>query len=167
MSTQNDVNEQKIGSDEFAYKDASDRWIAGFSSRRDAMLAGTNAGLHSVVTAAVSRQCPSYFARFEARHVLSRIIDGLAYGEQHGKLVSSEEARVLLSPIANASLADGFEDGQSSPEWQKQLDLMDRLEQCVAAWITETSPTMPQPKFICYGSEQVHVAGGNLDIPIL
>ncbi|AZG12058.1 MULTISPECIES: hypothetical protein [Cupriavidus] len=167
MSTQNDVDEQKIASDEFAYKDAADRWIAGFSSRRDAMLAGINVGLHSVVTAEVSPQCPSYFARFEARHVLRQMIDGLAYGEQHGKLVSSEEARVILSPIADASLADGLEGGQSSPEWLKQLDLMNRLEQCVADWVAATNPTMPHPKFIRYGSEQVHVAGGNLGIPFL
>jgi len=168
MSTHsNAANENKNASEEFAYKDRAGGWVAGFSSRRDAMLAGIDAGQHSVVTAELTPQCPSYFARFEAQHILRQMIGGLESGEQQRKLISSEAARLLLNPVANAKVTDGLEAGQSSPEWLKQLDLMNRIEQCVAHWVAAAQPSMPFPKFIRYGSEQVHMGGGNLGIPLL
>ncbi|OIT13541.1 hypothetical protein BL241_03130 [Ralstonia solanacearum] len=168
MSTNNiSANENKSASEEFAYKDRSGRWVAGFSSRRDAMLAGIDAGQHSVVTAELTNQCPSYFARFEAKHILRQMIEGLASGEHQGKLISSEAARLFLNQIADANMTDGLEAGKSSPEWIKQLDLMNRIEQCVADWIAAVQPTLPFPKFIRYGSEHVHMGGGNLGIPLL
>ncbi|MGT2508986.1 hypothetical protein [Cupriavidus basilensis] len=152
--------------EEFGYKDAAGRWVAGFGSRRDAISAAAQVGMTQVVTAGFSPEPPSYFARFEATRIIERMLSGMALGEHEGKLIGSEQAQDVLAPILAAAIGDGFPGRESPESWKLQLDLMDRLEAAVAAWLEENHLEFAPPKVLVYGSEQLHVAGTNLDVPL-
>ena len=152
--------------EEFGYKDAAGRWVAGFGSRRDAISAAAQMGMTQVVTAGFSPEPPSYFARFEATRIIERMLSGMALGEHEGKLIGSEQAQDVLAPILAAAIGDGFPGRESPESWKLQLDLMDRLEAAVAAWLEENHLEFAPPKVVVYGSEQLHVAGTNLDVPL-
>ncbi|MGO4815673.1 hypothetical protein AB4156_39850 [Cupriavidus sp. 2MCAB6] len=152
--------------EEFGYKDAAGRWVAGFGSRRDAISAAAQMGMTQVVTAGFSPEPPSYFARFEATRIIERMLSGMALGEHEGKLIGSEQAQDVLAPILAAAIGDGFPGRESPESWKLQLDLMDRLEAAVAAWLEENHLEFAPPKVVVYGSEQLHVTGTNLDVPL-
>mgnify|MGYP000938700119 CR=1 FL=1 len=69
--------------EEFGYKDAAGRWVAGFGSRRDAISAAAQVGMTQVVTAGFSvryRQ-PSHLAAVtppQLRQVLTQPLTILA-----------------------------------------------------------------------------------------
>lgn len=152
--------------EEFGYKDAAGRWVAGFGSRRDAISAAAQMGMTQVVTAGFSPEPPSYFARFEATRIIERMLSGMALGEHEGKLIGSEQAQDVLAPILAAAIGDGFPGRESPESWKLQLDLMDRLEAAVAACLEENHLEFAPPKVVVYGSEQLHVTGTNLDVPL-
>ncbi|MCY0854847.1 hypothetical protein [Cupriavidus sp. D39] len=153
--------------EEFGYKDAAGRWVAGFGSRRDAISAAAQVGMTQVVTAGFSPEPPSYFARFEATRILERMLAGMALGEQEGKLIGSDQAQDVLAPILAATIGDGFPDRESPEPWKLQRDLMNRLQTAVAAWMEENHLEFAPPKVVVYGSEQLHIGGTNLDVPLL
>jgi len=90
--------------EEFALKDSGGKWIPGYPSRQAAIDAGLTQGRTQLTTAKVEYQCPSYFARFEAKTVLARMISGLKYGEEIGKLVGSGPAVDRLKTIESAEI---------------------------------------------------------------
>ncbi|MGT2489618.1 hypothetical protein ACU4GD_01345 [Cupriavidus basilensis] len=111
-------------------------------------------GMTQVVTAGFSPEPPSYFARFEATRIIERMLSGMALGEHEGKLIGSEQAQDVLAPILAAAIGDGFPGRESPESWKLQLDLMDRLEAAVAAWLEENHLEFAPPKVVVYGSEQ-------------
>ena len=150
--------------EEFALKDSGGKWIPGYPSRQAAIDAGLTQGRTQLTTAKVEYQCPSYFARFEAKTVLARMISGLKYGEEIGKLVGSGPAVDRLKTIESAEI--GFEEDESK-EFKLQVDLMNRLQAAVNSWVVENNLEFERPKFISYMSEELHVAGPDLNIQLL
>ncbi|WP_157221562.1 hypothetical protein [Herbaspirillum sp. YR522] len=150
--------------EEYAYKDASGRWVPGYSTRQDAIKAGLTNGRTQITTAKLEIECPSYFARFEAKTILARMISGLQNGEKIGKLVDSKAAVEFLKKIENAEMEFP---GPSPREYELQIDLMNRLQNSVATWVSDNKLDFDRPKFIAYMSEELHVAGPDLDIQLL
>lgn len=150
--------------DEYAFKDSNGRWVPGFASRHAAIEAGLAQVGTQITTARVEYECPSYFARFEAKTVLARMISGLTHGEEIGKLVGGGSATERLKAIESAEF--GFED-EAKVEVDLQIDLMNRLQGAVNAWIVENNIQFERPKFITYMSEELHVAGPDLNIQLL
>lgn len=153
--------------DEYAYKNNAGEWVSGFTSRRAAISAGLSTGKKQVSTAQVEDGSPSYFARFEVRSVLSRMISGLEEGEKLGKLVGGKPAQDFLRPILAASPGDHLLEDKVPKEWHLQIDLMNRLEAAAETWFVDNYLEFVKPKFIRYASEELHVSGPNLDIKLL
>ncbi|WP_288392488.1 hypothetical protein [uncultured Herbaspirillum sp.] len=151
-------------SEEYAYKDGADRWVPGYSTRQDAIKAGLADGRTQITTAKLEMECPSYFARFEAKTILSRMIFGLQNGEKIGKLVGSEAAVEFLKRIEKAEIEFP---APSSREYELQIDLMNRLQNSVASWVSDNKLDFERPKCIVYMSEELHVAGPDLNIQLL
>ncbi|MBB3122493.1 hypothetical protein [Pseudoduganella violacea] len=149
--------------DEFAFKDSNGRWVPGFASRQAAIEAGLAQVGTQITTSRVESGCPSYFARFEVKSVLARMISGLAQGEEIGKLVGGGSAIERLKAIESAEF--GFED-EAKVEVDLQIDLMNRLQAAVHTWIVENGLQFEQPKFISYMSEELHIAGPDLNIQL-
>jgi hypothetical protein len=150
--------------DEYAFKGSRGRWVPGFASRQAAIEAGLAQVGTQVTTARVEYECPSYFARFEVKTVLARMISGLKHGEEIGKLVGGGSATERLEAIERAEF--GFED-EAKLEVELQIDLMNRLQGAVNTWIVENNIQFERPKFITYMSEELHVAGPDLNIQLL
>lgn len=150
--------------EEYAFKDLNGRWVAGFASRLAAITAGLAQGRTQLTTAKVEYECPSYFARFEAKTVLARMIDSLTQGEELGKLVGADPAVECLRAIESAGF--GVEEERKA-EVDLRADLMNRLQAAVHAWIVENDLQFERPKFITYMSEELHVAGPDLNIQLL
>jgi hypothetical protein len=150
--------------DEYVFRDSSGRWVPGFASRQAAIEAGLAQVGTQVTTTRVEYECPSYFARFEVKTVLARMISGLKHGEEIGKLVGGGSATERLEAIERAEF--GFED-EAKVEVELQIDLMSRLQGAVNAWIVENNIQFERPKFITYMSEELHVAGPDLNIQLL
>lgn len=150
--------------EEFALKDVNGHWVPGFPSRQAAIAAGIDQGRTQLTTAKVEFECPSYFARFEAKSVLARMISGLQNGEEIGKLVGGRFAVDCLEPIESAKVGLG-EEGQK--EFQLQIDLMNRLQAAVNSWIVDNDFQFERPKFITYMSEELHIAGSDLNIQLI
>lgn len=147
---------------EFVFKDAKEdttKWVLGFASREAAIEAGLRSGLTQITTARVEDGSPSYFARFEARTILSRMISGLQNGEDQGKVIGGHQAIEALRKIESVDVLD-----VTSPERLLQVDLMNRLEKTVESWIFENDIDFTQPKFTAYMSEKLYVAGADLNI---
>ncbi|MDB5821884.1 MAG: hypothetical protein JWR21_588 [Herminiimonas sp.] len=153
--------------DEYAHKNEAGEWVSGFTSRRAAVNAGLSTGKTQVITAQVEDSSPSYFARFEGQSVLSRMISGLEEGEKLGKLVGGKPAQDFLRPILAAGPGDDLFEDKVPKAWHLQIDLMDRLEAAAEAWFVENNLAFVKPKFIRYASEELHVSGPNLDVPLL
>ncbi|WP_139347215.1 hypothetical protein [Herbaspirillum sp. VT-16-41] len=150
--------------EKYAYKDAAGRWIAGYSTRQDAIKAGLAAGRTQITTAKLEIECPSYFARFEAKAILARMISGLQNGEELGKLIGSEASVAFLKRIEKAEVEFP---ASSSREYELQIDLMNRLQNSVASWVSDNKLDFERPKSIVYMSEELHVAGPDLNIQLL
>lgn len=150
--------------DEFALKDANGHWVPGFPSRQAAIDAGIAQGRTQLTTAKLEFGCPSYFARFEAKTILARMISGLKYGEEIGKLVGGGFAVDFLESIESAKI--GL-DEEVRKEFLLQIDLMNRMEATLNAWIVENDLQFERPKFIVYMSEELHIAGSELNIQLL
>lgn len=152
--------------DEFALKNVDGKWVPGYPTRKAAIEAGLAEGRTQLTTAKVEYECPSYFARFEARTVLARMISGLEYGEEIGKLVGGGPAIERLKCVESAEVALGKEE-EERKEFKLQVDLMNRLQAAVHGWIVENDLQFERPKFIAYMSEELHVAGPDLNIQLV
>lgn len=153
----------------FVYKNAAGKWVSGFTSRQAAIDAAHADGLTQCETASVTTEPPAYFVRFLAPMALQKMIDGTRDGEESGHVVDSCEARETLKKIAAAKLSDGFPgDEKADPsEWNKVIDLMNRLQDAAAAWFVENGLESAAAGFVDYGSTEFHVKGTNLSIPLL
>lgn len=152
--------------EEFALKNVDGKWVPGYPSRKAAIDAGLAEGRTQLTTAKVEHECPSYFARFEARTVLARMISGLEYGEEIGKLVGGTPAIERLRSVESAEIALGKEEDKRK-EFKLQVDLMNRLQAAVNGWLVENELQFERPKFITYMSEELHVAGPDLNIQFI
>lgn len=150
--------------DEFAYKDGEGRWVGGYPTREAAMAAGADQTQRKqVITAPLDPESPAYFARFEARAVLSAMISGLENGVELGKVVEIDAAVARLQAVLSASPLQASTDHDA----KLQLDLMNRLGTAVRGWITENQIEFAPPKFVRVMAEELHLVGMNLDIPLL
>lgn len=150
--------------EEFAYKDVSGRWVGGYVTRKAAMEAGSEqSDRKQVITAPLDPETPAYFARFEAQAVLSSIISGLENGVGLGKVVEIDSSVRRLQKILDANPLQASDDFDA----RLQLDLMNRLQASVEAWISENRIEFAPPKFVRHMAEELHVVGTNLDIPLL
>ena len=138
--------------------------MPGFTTRQAAIAAGLTQVGTQITTARVEYECPSYFARFEAKAVLARMINGLTHGEEIGKLVGGGSATERLKAIESAEVE--FKE-EAKIEVELLIDLMNRLQGAVNAWIVENDIQFERPKFITYMSEELHVAGPDLNIQLL
>jgi len=120
-------------------------------------------GRKQVITAPLDPESPAYFARFEARAVLSAMISGLENGVELGKVVEIDPAVARLKTVLASSPLQVHTDQDA----KLQLDLMNRLEAAVNGWLTENQIEFPPPKFVRVMAEELHLVGTNLDIPLL
>lgn len=151
-------------SEEFAYKDREGRWVGGYPTRRAAIEAGADqTRRNQIITAPLDPESPAYFARFEARAVLSAMISGLENGVEMGKVVEVDPAVARLKTILSASPIQASTDHEA----KLQRDLMAKLQAAVEGWLAENQIDFPPPKFVRVMEEELHLAGTNLDIPLL
>jgi hypothetical protein len=153
----------------FVYKNAAGKWVSGFASRQAATDAAFADGLTQCETPSVTTEPPAYFVRFLAPIALQKMIDGMRDGEGSGHVVDSREAREALEKIAAAKISDGFAGNENADpsEWNKVIDLMNRLQDAAAAWFVENGLGSATAGFIDYGSTEFHVKGTNLNIQLL
>lgn len=150
--------------EEYAYKGSDSQWVPGYESRSEAIAGGLKVGLTQITTAKVYDECPSYFARFESKSILDNMIAGLRDGERRGKLLGGYPAIECISRISEAEMS--FQN-ENSPEFLLRIDLMNRLQDAVTSWVVENSLPFEYPKFFAGMTEELHVAGAKLNIPIL
>ncbi|CAN7310169.1 hypothetical protein LJR034_001494 [Caballeronia sp. LjRoot34] len=154
----------------YVFKNAEGKWVSGFPSRQSAVDAAVADGLTQFETASVTTEPPAYFVRFLAPAALREMIDGMNKGETSGHVVDSREAREVLEKIAAAKLSDGFPptDGKSDhPEWDKVIDLMNRIQDAAAAWFRENGIDHATAGFVDYGSTELHIKGTSLNVRLL
>lgn len=154
----------------FVYKDAADQWVSGFPSRQSAIDAALASGLTQFETASVTTETPAYFVRFLAPIALRKMIDGMRDGEQSGHVVDSQEAQKGLEKIAAAKISDGFPIGNEKTdqsEWNKVVDLMNRMQNAAAEWFVENALDQSTAGFVDYGSAELHIKGTSLNVRLL
>ncbi|MGS1035940.1 hypothetical protein NFI99_12640 (plasmid) [Burkholderia glumae] len=153
----------------YVYKNANGKWVPGFTSRQSAIDAAFADGLTQFETASVTTEPPAYFVRFLAPTALQKMIDGMRDGEESGHVVNSREAREALEKVAAAKISDGFPgDEKTDPsDWNKVIDLMNRMQDAAAAWFVENGLGSATVGFVDYGSTEFHVKGTSLNVPLL
>ncbi|SAL87798.1 hypothetical protein AWB74_08269 [Caballeronia arvi] len=153
----------------FVYKNSTGKWVPGFASRQSAIAVALADGLTQCETASVTTEPPAYFVRFLAPIALQKMIEGMRDGEERGQVVDSWDAREALEKVAAARISDGFpgDERTDSSEWNKVIDLMNRMQDAAAAWFVENGLESATAGFIDYGSTEFHVKGTNLNIPLL
>ncbi|QTD95492.1 hypothetical protein [Burkholderia anthina] len=154
----------------YVFKNAAGKWVSGFPSRQAAIDAAFADGLTQFETASVTTEPPAYFVRFLAPVALKKMIEGMSDGEESGHVVDSNGAREILEKIAAAKISDGFplNDEQPCPsEWDKVVDLMNRMQDAAAAWFRENGFEHATAGFVDYGSTELHIKGTSLNVPLL
>ena len=94
------------------------------------------------------------------------MISGLESGEEIGKLVGGTPAIERLRSVESAEIALGKEEDERK-EFKFQVDIMNRLQAAVNGWLVENDLQFERPKFIRYMSEELHVAGPDLNIQFI
>ncbi|MFL9966409.1 hypothetical protein PQR02_36555 [Paraburkholderia sediminicola] len=154
----------------YIFKSSDGKWVSGFPSRQSAVDAALADGLTKVETASVTTEPPAYFVRFLAPVALRKMIDGMSDGEKSGHVVDSKQAREILEKVAAAKISDGFPptgDESGHSEWDKVVDLMNRMQDAAATWFRENGLDHATVGFIDYGSTELHIKGTSLNVPLL
>ncbi|MFP3637892.1 hypothetical protein [Paraburkholderia sp. SIMBA_054] len=98
------------------------------------------------------------------------MIDGMREGEESGHVIDSADAQKAIEQIAAAKLFDGILPGnanETADEWNKVVDLMNRLQDAAAGWFVANGLANVTAGFVDHGSTEFHIKGTPLNVPLL